>query len=355
MPKKVTMQHIADALGITKVSVSKALNNQPGISDELRRQILMTAQKMDYLKTRPAASSPVALAFICPKRFFLEDDTFYTTIYYYINKLCTEQGYTITCFVINSADEMALRMPEKLTLERYDGLFIAGEFRHDYLDMLVRLPGSKVAVDFYVPSLKLDSVISNNFHLSQQVTDYLIAKGHREIGFVGDVLATSSICDRYFGYLKALRLRGIEPNPGWHIVNNDSVTGQYTVQFGLPDPLPTAFVCHCDKAAFTLMQRLDASGVKVPDTVSIISFDNTNLCSLMLPHLSSVNFDRRQIAEVSFARMESRINTPEAPIGISYIQGELIERDSVAERRETSKADDLAPVAGERQAFRSMR
>lgn len=332
MSKKVTMQDIADALGITKVSVSKALNGRPGLSDARRQQILLMAKKMEY--GAEDAKAGYHLAFVCPKRFFLEDDTFYTTIYYYINKQCLEQNHTVACFVLGSEDEMALRLPDKLQTERFDGIFIAGEFRHDYLKLLLPLKGAKTFVDFYLPELSIDCIISDNFHLGQSVTDYLIRKGHTKIGFVGDIRATSSICDRYFGYQKALKLAGLSGDDAWHIINNDSFSGQYSLKFDLPSDLPTAFVCHCDKAAFTLMQRLDMAGIKVPQEVSIISFDNTALCELTRPRLTSVDFDRRQIARLSMQSMIARIREPERPVGYLYGKGNLIERDSVWEKKE---------------------
>jgi LacI family transcriptional regulator len=334
MSKKVTMQDIADALSITKVSVSKAINNRPGISEARRQQILLMAKKMEYGMEGSKDAQAYHLAFVCPKRFFLEDDTFYTTIYYYINKQCLEQNHTVACFVINSEDELALRLPDKLQTERFDGVFIAGEFRHDYLQLLLPLQGAKVFVDFYLPELSFDCIISDNFHLGQSVTDYLIRKGHTKIGFVGDIRATSSICDRYFGYQKALKLAGISGNDAWHIVNNDSFSGQYSLKFDLPQVLPTAFVCHCDKAAFTLMQRLDMAGIKVPQDVSIISFDNTALCELTRPRLTSVDFDRRQIARLGMQAMITRIREPERPVGYLYGKGSLMERDSVSDRKE---------------------
>jgi len=343
MAKKATMQDIADALGITKVSVSKAINNQPGIGNELRHKVLLTAKELGYAKkSRASATNAYRFAFVCPKRFFLEDDTFYTTIYYYINKTCTEQGHEISCYVINSTRETDLTIPEKLMTEHYDGIFIAGEFRHDYLQRLMRLPGAQIAIDFYLPEQNIDCVISDNYHLGQRVTDHLIQKGHTDIGFVGDYKATSSICDRYFGYEKALKLKGFPVRSEWQINNSDPLTGQYIINFPLPDPLPTAFICHCDKAAFTLMQRLDSIGIRVPQEVSIISFDNTNLCDLVLPHLSSVHFDRRQIAEYSMQSMLARIHNPKAANNYLYSKGTLIERDSVADIRQSTEPEDQA-------------
>lgn len=327
--KRVTMQDIADRLGVTKVTVSKAINNQPGVSSALRESILRAAREMSYAKSAPAETR-YRLAFVCPKRFFLEDDTFYTTIYYYINKRCSERGHSLSCFVINSADEISLRLPEPMCTSYFDGLLIAGEFRRDYLELLRALPGTQVAVDFYLPELPIDCVVTDNFFLGQLVTEYLVRHGHRQIGFVGDIMATSSIGDRYFGYVKVLTQNGLPVREQWRIVNNDALTGQYTQSCRLPEALPTAFVCHCDKAAFTLARQLETMGVSVPGEVSIISFDNTNLCELMRPHLTSVHFDRREIAKRSIQALFTRIESPDAPVGIQYLQGTLIERDSVA-------------------------
>lgn len=73
MAKKVTMQDIADKVGVTKVSVSKAINNQPGIGENLREQILKTAKQMGYIKVKHAGEGKdFNLALVCAKRFFLD-------------------------------------------------------------------------------------------------------------------------------------------------------------------------------------------------------------------------------------------------------------------------------------------
>ncbi len=330
MSKKVTLQDIADRLGITKVSVSKAINNQPGVSSALRTQILRTAKELGYAKIKRASERPAYnLAWVCPKRFFLMDETFYNTIYYYINKTCTESGHTLSCFVINTRDEVGEVLPEKLTTNQYDGIFIAGEMRTGYLKKLNSLSGAKIAIDFYHPELQIDCVVTDNFFTGYEVTNYLIQNGHRDIGFVGDFSLSSSVCDRYFGYLKALSLSGLQVNENWKISNNDFETGQYTMDFALPEVLPTAFVCHCDKAAFTLMQRLENMGVRQPEQVSIVSFDNTDICELVVPKLSSVNIDKKQIAFSSMDQLFQRINNPSLPYQKIYLGGSLVKRNSV--------------------------
>lgn len=330
MAKKVTMQKIADKIGVTKVSVSKAINNQQGISDNLREQILAIAKQMGYTKLKNEEEKKnYSFAVVSPKRFFLEDETFYTTIYYYLNKRCMEKNYTVSCFVINDKEEISGLIPSQLLTSNFDGIFIAGEFKRDYLKKIESLNGTKIAIDFYMLGITMDSVVIDNYDTGLEVTSYLIQRGHKKIGFVGNIKHTSSICDRYFGYSKAMKINNIPINEEWHISNNDTHTGVYTLDFQLPEDMPTAFVCHCDKAAFTLMQKLELCGIKVPDDVSVISFDNTSICDLVTPKLTSVDIDRKQIAIYSLEQMIYRLNHPHSLPKKIYLGSKLIERESV--------------------------
>ena len=332
MAKKVTLQDIADQIGVTKVSVSKAINNQPGIGESLREQILKTAKQMGYVKVQHTKErKDYKFALICAKRFFLEDETFYTTIYYYINKRCAEKEFALSWFVINDQEEVSGKLPMQLLTESFDGIFIAGEFQKNFLIILNTLCGAKVAIDFYKPDLNMDSVVVDNYYTGFTVANYLIRKGHRHIGFVGSIQDTSSICDRYFGYLKALMLHGLPVRQDWHITNNDYLTGRYSSVNPLPEDLPTAFICHCDKAALILSQQLRERGVRIPEDVSLISFDNTNICNLLSPKLTSVEIDRKQIAYCSVNQMLHRIQHPDAPPQKIYLGSKLIERESVWE------------------------
>lgn len=334
LSRKATMQDIADKLGITKVSVSKAINGQPGISGSLREQIRTVAGQMGYIKSRHNTGKPVyAFALVYPKRLFLKDESFYTTIYYYINKSCLEQGYSISCFVVNDREELSETVPVLLQTGRFDGIFITGEFNLNFLHKLENLGGVKIAIDFYHTGLGMDSIVTDSFYASLQITDYLIRKGHRKIGFLGDIHDTTTTCDRYFGYLKGLLLNHLPVREDWHLINPDAIHDLYSTDFELPAERPTAFVSYSDKAAFKLIQCLTACGIKVPEQVSVISFDNTSICDLVSPKLTSVSIDRKQIALHSLDRMINRIQHPDAILQKTDLGSSLIERDSVADLR----------------------
>lgn len=328
--KKVTMQEIANQLGITKVSVSKALNNQPGVSAELKQRILEVTRELGYFnnKQKKASLDIKKLGFLVSKRFFLENDNFYTKIYYSLGRECAKKEINLFLFIINSNDESDLSIPFSIRQDNLDGLFIAGEIKDAYIHTLLHLGIPITAIDFYKPNLNLDCVVTDNFYASSMATNYLIQQGHRNIGFVGNPNFTSSVMDRYYGYLKALNENNLSYNTDWHIVNNDS-SGFYTIDFKLPDSLPTAFLCHCDMAAYHLMLKLQSVGISVPEQVSIISFDNTELSKNCSPSLTTINIDTHEFALKSLQHMLWKKNAPSSEAQRIFISTNLIERNSV--------------------------
>lgn len=328
--KNITMQMIADQLGITKVSVSKALNNQPGVSEQLKKKILEVSYKMGYTKNKNdgKVSNIKKLGFLLPKRFFIESESFYTIIYYYLSKQCAFQNINLVLYIISSHDEENLAFPFSLEQDKIDGLFIAGEVANTYIHSVLNFNIPIVAIDFYMPNMTIDSIVTDNFYASYLATMYLINKGHKDIGFVGNPNYTSSIMDRHYGYLKALNQNNLIYNKDWHIINND-LYGIYTHDYNLPGTLPTAFVCHCDMAAYQLMLKLQSQGVAIPDQVSLVSFDNTELSSNCIPKLTTVDINKKEIASKSFQQMLWRISHLQLEPQRSFLSTNLIERESV--------------------------
>jgi LacI family transcriptional regulator len=327
---KVSMQTIADYLNISKVTVYKALNNQQYVSEELREKIIQTAKDLGYIKT--AKKNLVLnnnIAFIVPKRFFLESDCFYNTIFYYLNNISHKEGIVLTPYIINSKDESNCVIPNASSLNKCDGIFIAGEMSDKYINCIGELGLPMLLIDFYKPELNYDCVTADNFFNGYAATNYLIEKGHTEIGFVGIPTQTTSISDRFYGYQKALSSHKLEYHPAWHLTNNDGVTGIYSLDTPLPDTLPTAFVCHCDRAAYFLIQRLNMENIKVPEDLSVISFDNTNLAENSIPRLTSIDISTKLIAEQSYSQLRNRIENTGLPKQRFYIPCKIVERDSV--------------------------
>ena len=145
------MQLIADRLTTTKVSVSKALNNKPGISNQLRNKIREEANTLGYTKFITTVNNVTIkkLGIIVPKRFFFEDENFYTSIYYYLLKECANMHIELILSVLGTSDEQDNIFPFNLKQGNIDGLFITGEVTDNYFNFISNLNIPSVAVDFY--------------------------------------------------------------------------------------------------------------------------------------------------------------------------------------------------------------
>ncbi|WP_343247290.1 LacI family DNA-binding transcriptional regulator [Diplocloster hominis] len=329
---KVTMQQIADKLGISKVSVSKAINNQEGISQELRKKILSVAVEMGYMpkkKFTTADKQDYKLAFFTPKRYFFENENFYSQIFYYLNKECSDAHYTLSVFIINAEDEHAGILPSIYLNDDFDGVFVGGEMESSYIQNLLRFQKPVILIDFYKPGLDLDCILVDNFYIGYEATTYLIQNGHTRIGFVGNIEQASSIADRFYGYQKALAENQLTYSKEWNIVNNEPLTGLYTENISLPGEMPTAFLCYCDMAAFYLIKTLSSRNLHVPQDISIISFDNTEISKSSIPPLTTVDISKKQLANHAFQQMLLRLDNPDSNTQRVIVSTKLVIRSSV--------------------------
>ena len=323
--KKTTMQDIADELRITKVSVSKAINNKSGVSDDLRSKILETAQKLNYSK--PIVNK--TFIFIAPKRFFAKIEQFYSTIYFKLNEYCSSNNSTMVLAIVDEMDERNGILPSILKAQKYCGCFVEGEMEVLFQKALNSIDLPIITIDYSSNYLKADCVVTDNYNIGYTATEYLIAKGHTDIGFVGKFGMSASITDRIFGYKRALMINSLVFKEDWLVQNTDLITKTYTTEFDYPDIMPTAFVCHCDMAAYTLIKKLNMDGYRIPQDISVISIDNTQLALTCIPKLTDIDISLDLFVSKSFAAMINRINNPSDQYNRLYVNTHLIERDSV--------------------------
>jgi LacI family transcriptional regulator len=327
--KKVTLDTIAREVGVSKVAVHKALAGKRGVSDELRKTIIETADRMGYEQMPKKRLEHLNLLYAIHKNFFLtSSEQFYTSIYYYLSVECEKVESVLKIVFLDdtlSADAV-LRTAIDSSREPVDGIFIAGEVSRDFIESIEDIMIPKVFIDFHSPLLQHTSIHVDNYSLSFQLTQYLIDNGHKDIGFVGDIRQTSAIADRYFGYLKAMNENGLTANPKWHI--NQNIEHANDLTGILPSSLPTAFVCHCDAAAYKMYVALNMRDLHVATDVSIVSFDNTTLAENVIPALTSAGCSKDLIAKKSFQAMLDVVQDPAKTLSIT-LKPTFAVRDSV--------------------------
>ncbi|WP_454191380.1 substrate-binding domain-containing protein [Paenibacillus sp. Marseille-Q7038] len=331
MNKNITMRDIANQLGVSSVTVSKALNDKEGVSDELKERIKQLASELGYRVNMAAKTMREGLTYnigvIIPERFTGPDQSFYLRVYQEISKSLEATGYYGILHILSSSDEEGLLLPRIYYDRKVDGFIVLGQINRSYIEVIENIDQPKLFLDFYDEHSNIDSVVTDNFYGAYELTNYLIQQGHREIAYVGNLYSTSSIQDRFLGYYKSLLEHHIQLEPKW-IINDRDKQGTY-IDIELPSPLPTAFVCNCDQVAYSVVQKLKLMGHRVPEDCSVVGFDNDIYATLTEPHLTTIDVNISQMAQTAVQSLLRQINHPDVRFGRLIVQGEIIFRDSV--------------------------
>lgn len=160
------------------------------------------------------------------------------------------------------------------------------------------------------------------------LTDHLVEKGHKKIGFVGSLNTTSSINDRFLGYIKCLLENGLTYRSDWLLEDRDD-TGTLFERIDFPNDMPTAFVCNSDETAFRVISALKSKDVRVPEDISVVGYDNYTVSNICIPAITTVEVDIEQMAAGAVDMIVKKLENPAFTEGRRMINGKLIVKNSV--------------------------
>ena len=289
--KNVTMRDIANVIGVSVVSVSKALSGDSGVSKELREKIIQLATEMGYVNPntrRTPAAKALDIGVLIPMRFF-KPDSYYAMLAPMLVQEVTNAGHFCLLETLDEEAEAALELPNLIRRRHVDGLILLGEPSKAYLQAITAQPTPVVFLDFYDDRGSAPAVVGDNTYGAYRLTNHLIKNGHKNIAFVGRTDLTSSIMDRFLGYYRAMLAAGLPVRREWILDDRDDHGN--VLAPALPREMPTAFVCNCDVTARKLVEKLLARGWRVPEDISVMGFDNYPPTPAALPEISSFRMD----------------------------------------------------------------
>lgn len=330
--KSVTMSDIAKVMGVSTVTVSKAIGDKDGVGSELRERIKEKAREMGYqsagFSKLPKDNLTYSISIVVAKHFIQDASAYYWVVYRYIVELLQKQNYYGILDVISESDEETCEMPKSVSDKKADGIIVLGQFSNTYVNALLSLNVPTVFLDFYSSRNDVETVLTDNFFGSYTITNYLIGMGHRRIGFIGSVNSTSSIQDRFLGYYKAHLENRLRMNQSW-IIEDRRQDGTGYSEYSLPPELPTAFVCNSDESAYILVNQLRSKGLKVPDDISVVGYDNHIYSTISNPRITTIDVNSYEMSGHAVDIIIKKIHDSDFKCGRVLITGKLVERDSV--------------------------
>ena len=329
--KRVTMQDIADACGLSRNTVSKIFNDRGAVPEATRALVYQKARELGYLQGPEASGAPAAeptgksialLACHLPTEYH-----FCTVFVPAFAQRLSALGYTLTVYKITPEELRARALPAGMSPEQTAGLLAIELFDRDYMDMVCGLGLPTTFVDAYAGAsgtlMNCDFLSMDNIAPTMAITDHMIAMGGRQLGFVGDTTHCNSFLERWVGFSMAMSRAGITVDRARCILEED--INPYTdadwlyTQLCRMESLPDGFVCANDLLAIRLMTALKRLGVSIPGDVMVAGFDGQPQAAVVEPALTTARIPSAEIGRCAVDLLYSRIMEGERPFRSVYV------------------------------------
>ncbi|WP_027091170.1 LacI family DNA-binding transcriptional regulator [Cohnella thermotolerans] len=346
MSKKVTMQQIADHVGVSKFAVSKALAGKSGVSADTREKIIGAATQLGYFaqkKAKPGSykqnlepsgksQRDTIIALIPNVRYQNRHSFYWGRIIDGITNGLEEHQLGMMIVTEHITDNFTKLINPAGVL----GLIGVGLISNQLLLEIRNLGIPFVMVDHEDPLIPSDSLFMNNYECIRRVTNYLLGQGHRKLQFVGNIRYSRSFADRWLGYRSMLEEQNV-PLDQWPELlsfegeNRSEMTEALDAiihDLRREKGLPTAFVCANDSIAICVMTVLMKMGIDIPGQCSVTGFDNIEDAAMSKPSLSTVHVNKEALGQRAVETLLWRIAHPDGPKERILLSGDFVLRES---------------------------
>lgn len=353
MNTRVTIQDIADELGISRNTVSKAINNTGILADATREKVLKKATEMGYKQfsyvTITDSGKPV-LNLPTPKdnteialfiTGLIGNSHFATVMLDKFQKELSELGYTLTMHRILPEEIDSLSLPASFSKERSAGIVCIEIFDYNYGKMICDMGLPVLFIDAPVSCfnkpLEADILCMDNQSSIYLFISEMIQRGKTKIGFIGEYLHCQSFFERYTAYRNAMHLSGLSCPDEYCIT-------KYKTESHHPYPrdykeylteclqklehMPDVFLCANDFVAIDAMQVLKKLGYSMPQDVYLCGFDDSPESKIVTPALTTIHIHSQIMGVSAVSLLMSRINEPSLNYRTMHAETTLIYRES---------------------------
>lgn len=331
---KVTLKDIAHEVGVSPSTVSLVLNGRyVRVSDAKRKAILECARQKHYVPNQIARSlvsqRSDTLGLIIPNI----ESRFFSSLAKHLEQRCRKEGYALLIANSDDVPENDAELVRLFVNRGVDGIFLVaagGLAPHpDLVEMFTSLPVPYLMVDRVLEGVAGDSVSFDNVLGGYLATKHLLEHGHRRIACVANMQEGTGR-KRVRGYEKALLEQGVEPDSALELQSRYYIPDAYHVGDAVIATKATAVVATSDNIALGLLKRFYERGLRVPQDLSIVSYDNSTADSLFEPALTSIEQNVNELSEASLSLMLGRLRgTCTDDVQTELLPPRLVSKDSV--------------------------
>lgn len=335
MTRRVTLKQIAQAVGVSVMTVSRALNNAANVDERTRQKILKTARRMGYRPNHIAKSLVLKKTFTIGVVIPEITHSFFPEVIRGIEEVAYQAGYQI--ILTHSAEdfERERQAIETLEAKRVDGILIStAQTMRDVAiyQELLRMHYPLVFFDRCVQGIGASCVSINDEESAEMATRHLIEHGYRKIAHLRGPLRVSIGKARLQGYRKAMEESGLRVDEDWIVESGFHESGGYKAMqqlLSLPKAKrPQAVLAVNDPAAFGAMQAIFDAGLKIPEDVAIIGFSDDIRAPLMPTPLTTVRQPAYEVGKRAAQKLLDIIEERHPEEELIIVETQLVIRQS---------------------------
>jgi LacI family transcriptional regulator len=323
---------VAARAGVSTATVSRVLNGTPGVRAEKREAVLRAVSDLGFVANGAARALSMrrfkTVGAVIPN---IENEVFVRALSAFQKRL-GEGGYTMV--LTNASYDLDIELREALALlERgVDGLMLVGNIHHPELYARLQRQGVPM-VQILTLSDRHDCIGFDNVAAAQRATCYLLDLGHRRIGVItGSRKDNDRSGARVEGVRRSLEARALSVHPSHDITTSYGIAaGRDALRqiMASPLPAPTALICGTDELAFGVMIEAQKRGMRVPDDLSVIGFNDADYAAFLSPPLTTVRIGAADIGRAAGDHLIA-VMAGHARVRVTEIDAELIVRGSTA-------------------------
>lgn len=331
----ITINDIAERLGISKSTVSKGLNNATDVSSETKRLILETAAEMGYINKRIRQNAKICI--IIENIDYNTPNQFGYDIVEGFKHMAELEGWIVDIVPVTQDFQKLTPYDVFMIQEGYQASFVLGFSLLDpWMEEFRTSHYPTVLFDNYIKgNPNIASVGCDNAEGFEYAVKHLVKLGHKKIGLISGPLDSYILKARYHAYIAALEKFGLEVNEnyiglGYYVSESTRTYIPKLVEQGV-----TAILFSHDVRAISAITECNDREIRIPEDLSIIGFDDLPIATYCEPPLTTIQQDRTALGKCGYYAMTSLLNN--VPIGSILLRAPLIIRESTGPVPETNK------------------
>jgi DNA-binding LacI/PurR family transcriptional regulator len=330
-PERMDIRTIARAANVSIATVSRTMNHVPTVNPKIAKRVWEVIDELDYFPNTQARALVSGRSRLFGLIVSEITNPFFPELIQGFEDIAVEHGYEILVSSTNYDPKRMSHCIRRMLERKVEGVAVMTfGIEEPLLDQLAKRKVPLVFIDVGPKRPGISLLKVDYHHGIRQGVQHLAALGHRDIAFITGPMTLHSAQSRQAAFSTSLKECGIAPDPA------RIIEGDHTLEGGIASmerllaakKMPTAVMCSNDMTAIGVLHKLYRAGLRVPDDLSVIGFDDIHITEVTIPPLTTVQMSRFELARAAVTALRAHVEQPESSKREYNIQTKLIVRES---------------------------